>query len=84
MKYDACSGSRAENAITHVQSVAASRSIAKHTGTGTHVRRADPAKTPIAVNCGSSIKHVNSFSALANGIRYFPSRWCLVLAKQPP
>jgi hypothetical protein len=56
MDYDVFSRSRAENAITRVESVVEFRSIASNTGTMTHAGKADPSKTPITVNYGSTTK----------------------------
>jgi hypothetical protein len=72
--YDVFSKSRAENAITHVESVVEFRSIARHTDTITHAGKADPTKTPITVDYGSRTKHVSGFSIRADVKRCSPFR----------
>jgi hypothetical protein len=74
MDYDACLRSKVKNAITHVESVAASRNIAKHMGIKTQGRKVDPTRTPTKVDRGLRTRHVNGFSAPVNGKRYSPSR----------
>jgi hypothetical protein len=69
MDYDVFSRSRAENAITRVESVVEFKSIASNTGTITHAGKADPTKTPTKVDCGLRTRHVNEFSVPVNGKR---------------
>jgi hypothetical protein len=62
------------NPITHVETVALCRGIARHTITRTHVEGADPPKTPTAVNYGLKTNHAKSCLRQEHSARYFPCR----------
>jgi hypothetical protein len=74
MDYDVFSRSRAENTITHFESVVESRSIASNTGTITHVGKADPTKMLITVDYRSTTKDISNLSVRTNSKRYSPCR----------